>query len=436
MSDYIREIIRRRKDGILSGVPSYCTANESVLRALIKNSKQKNRMILIEATSNQVNQDKGYTGMDSFDFVNYINKICIECNFDPKMVIKGGDHLGPLPWSNLNADIAMDKAEVLVRMSVRAGFKKIHLDTTMNLGDDPEGPLDEVVIAKRSARLYRACEDEYLKMIERNSSEEHPIFVIGSEVPYAGGIRGSSEEVSVTSPTEFEKTISIFHKVFTEEGIQGAWKYIIAIVVQPGVDFGANHIQLYNHEKSKILCESLKHYPGVVFEGHSTDYQPKAKLKEMVEDGIAVLKVGPALTFAYREALFSLSYIEDILVKKENRSHLKEVLNKVMLEDDHHWKKYYNGSIEDKMALRYFGLSDRSRYYFINEKVKASIDTLISNLTGIEIPMGMLHQFLPIQYKKIRDGILKQDISDIIDDHILDVVRKYEYATEFKYIGD
>ncbi len=87
-------------------------------------------------------------------FVEQIHRFCDENELPHDMVILGGDHLGPLPWSDLPAAEAMDKAEVLVRMSVRAGFKKIHLDTTMKLGDDPQDSLDEEVIATRAARLY------------------------------------------------------------------------------------------------------------------------------------------------------------------------------------------------------------------------------------------------------------------------------------------
>ena len=436
MSQYIRDILTERRNGILSGVPSFCTANEIVLRALIRNAKKLNKKILIEATSNQVNQDLGYTGMNPFDFVNYLDRICKEIDYPKEMVIKGGDHLGPLPWSDLSAKDAMNNAETLVRMCVKAGFKKIHLDTTMKMADDSKERLDEEIIAKRSARLYKACEEEYQLLKKTNPDEEHPVYVIGSEVPYAGGIRKDDEVVNPTRPEDFENTLSVFHRVFDEEGIQGAWKNIIAVVVQPGVDFGANHLQPYDHNMSRELCKSLKKYPGLVFEGHSTDFQSKIKLKEMVEDGIAILKVGPALTFALREILYAFSFIEDLYYDDNEKSHLRDVIENVMVNSDKNWKNYYFGSEKEKKALRSFGLSDRCRYYLIDESVKESIERLIKNVSSVDIPMGVLHQFLPIQYKRIRNGELPMDVEQIIDDHIIDVVRSYIYATEFKYVSD
>ena len=420
----------------MSGVASYCTANEIVLRALIRNAKNKNRKVLIEATSNQVNQDFGYTGMNPFDFTDYIDRICKDVGLDRDMVILGGDHLGPLPWSDLDADKAMDKAETLVRMYTRAGFKKIHIDTTMKLNDDPSDRLDDAIIAKRAARLYKACEEEFSIIKSKNPDEEHPIFVIGSEVPYAGGIRDENENVVVTNPQEFDNTLAVFHRTFEEEGIQGAWEHIIAIVVPPGVDFGANRLQVYDRSKSKELCKALRKYPGLVFEGHSTDFQSKAKLKEMVEDGIAVLKVGPALTFALREILYALSFIEDLYYDEDQRSNIRSVLDKAMVENDKNWKKYYFGTDAEMKALRSYGLSDRCRYYLMDGSVDRAIKKLIRNMSKLDPPMGVLHQFLPIQYKKIRNGELPMDMEAIIDDHIIDVVSSYEYATDFKYIGE
>ncbi len=173
----------------------------------------------------------------------------------------------------------------------------------------------------------------------------------------------------VTNPAEFEKTISVFHKVFSNFGLENAWEHIIAVVVQPGVDFGADRIQIYNRSESASLCRALRKYPGLVFEGHSTDFQSRYKLKEMVEDGIAVLKVGPALTFAYREVLYALSFIEDLYYKDGQRSELRQKLDEAMLAEDKNWKKYYSGTDAEIKALRSYGLSDRCRYYFVNDSV-------------------------------------------------------------------
>ena len=60
----------------------------------------------------------------------------------------------------------------------------------------------------------------------------------------------------------------------------------------------------------------------------------------MVEDGIAILKVGPALTYGLRESLFSLSMMEKELVPEEKQARFIETLEKVMLEKPDNWKKH------------------------------------------------------------------------------------------------
>ncbi len=57
------------------------------------------------------------------------------------------------------------------------------------------------------------------------------------------------------------------------------------------------------------LCAVLDDEPDLAFEAHSTDYQGRQPLRELVEDGFAILKVGPELTFALREALYGLDLI-------------------------------------------------------------------------------------------------------------------------------
>ena len=62
-------------------------------------------------------------------------------------------------------------------------------------------------------------------------------------------------------------------------------------------------------------CNENPEKKCIVYEAHSTDYQKKDSLKKMVEDNFAILKVGPWLTFAFREAVFALAKIEEELLK-------------------------------------------------------------------------------------------------------------------------
>ena len=76
----------------------------------------------------------------------------------------------------------------------------------------------------------------------------------------------------------------------------------------------------------------LERHPQLCFEAHSTDYQTKEHLRQLVEDGFLILKVGPALTFALREALLALDRI-DAELYPDAPSGYRAALEKTMAEN-------------------------------------------------------------------------------------------------------
>jgi len=431
MINPILDIIDKRKSGKLLGIPSFCCSNKIVIEAILEYCKKTEKLCLIEATSNQVNQYGGYTGMKPDDFRKYTFDIAKNLDIKPSQIIIGGDHLGPLPWANLPAKDAMENAKKLVKMCVLAGYKKIHLDTSMKLGDDNQyGKLSDEIIAERGIILYKECIDTYNEMLIKNPDEIRPVFVVGSEVPVPGGARNSEGSVEITTPADLENTIAAYKKMAEKYKVSDFNKDIIAVVVQPGVEFCDDHIIIYNRDEAVNLCNTLKNYPDIVFEGHSTDYQPPQKLKEMVNDGIAIIKVGPALSFALREGLFALDFMEKELISESEQSKFIEILDNAMLKNDIHWKSYYMNDSKYNQISRKFSFSDRCRYYFICPEVEVAIQKLFSNLDKIKIPLGMLHQFMPIQYEKVMNGELQPKGKELVKDYIINVIDNYYNAVE------
>lgn len=434
MSNFIRNVIERRQKGVHCGIPSYCTANPIVIEACLQQGVRFNDSVLIEATANQVNQFGGYTGMRPANFRDMVYELAEKVDFPKNHIVLGGDHLGPLTWCNEPEKTAMDKAEALVREYVASGYKKIHLDTSMRLADDSRTePLSLKKIAARGARLYKACEEEYQKLLTANPDEARPVYVIGSEVPIPGGEQSEDDQISITKVEDLEATLSAYQEAFEQVGMPDAMENVVGIVVQPGVEFGDENIAVYNRIKTIELCEAVRKYPGIVMEGHSTDYQPIYQLREMVTDGIAILKVGPALTYALREALFALNMIEKELFPFEQRSHFRTVLDDVMVENDVYWKKYYRGTDQEIHLKRRYSLSDRCRYYMQDKRVLAAIDKLFDNINSVKMPQGLLRQYLPNQYVKIREGIMPCEAREIVKGHIIDTVEEYNYATKYNY---
>lgn len=422
-------VLERRGRGEAAGIPSYCTANEIVIEAVLEQGLRFGDSVLIEATSNQVNQFGGYTGMTPADYREYVWRIADRTGFDRSGIILGGDHLGPQPFQSQCEAEAMENAKEMVRQYVAAGFTKIHLDTSMRLSDDdPGAPLSDYTVARRGAELLKVAEDAWEKLRASEPDAVHPVYIIGSEVPIPGGAR-EKEEMQVTDPEAFAATVKAYREVFSEYGLSDYWKYVIAVVVQPGVEFGDDDVHMYRREDAASLCARLKDFPGLMFEGHSTDYQSPEALRKMVEDGVGILKVGPALTFAAREALFALCRMENELVDDESaRSDYIGVLEKVMLENPGNWQKYYHGTPKEQALKRAYSYSDRSRYYMGNPEIEAAMQKLFANLEKADIPMGMLHQYMPLQYAQVRDGHLAMEPRALVKDAVRAVCDDYNGA--------
>ena len=428
MKHPMQEMMEKRRQGIKCGIPSYCSANELVLEIALRRAKMLNQPVLIEATANQVNQYGGYTGMLPKDFYKLVLDMAAEIDLPEQMVILAGDHLGPLTWQNLPEAEAMEKSIELVYQYTRAGFTKIHLDTSMKVADDAEGLLSTEVIARRGATLYKAAIKGYEELKAEKPDAIRPVFVIGSEVPIPGGAQEAEDSLAVTSVEAFKDTVATYKRVWEEEGVGAGMEDVIAVVVQPGVEFGDDQVFLYDHDAAAELCAALKEFPEVCFEGHSTDYQSAKCLKAMVEDGIAILKVGPALTYGLREALFSMSLMENELVPAEERSNFIDVLENTMLANPGNWQKHYHGDEKQLHLARKYSFSDRARYYIGQPEVLEAMNKLFANLNTYKIPLNMLHQYMPLTYAKVRDGELPLEAKELAMDGVTNFMLDYEYA--------
>lgn len=424
------KMIELQKQGQAVGIYSACTANEYVLRACIQRAKETNSYCLIEATANQVDQYGGYTGMKPKDFKQFVERLAKLEDYPIDKIILGGDHLGPLTFAHLNEEEAMKEAKTLVHDYVKAGFSKIHIDTSMKVkDDDPNTRLTDETISRRGVTLAKVCEEAYEELLKENPNAIHPVYVIGSEVPIPGGSQDTKDSgIQITKPEDMKKTYDSFKNEFEKQGISKAFENCIAIVVQPGVEEKDAGCTEYDRNKAIELMKSIKNYPNLVFEGHSTDYQTKIKLKELVEDGVGILKVGPGLTFAYREALFALAYAEKEVIDQDKQSHLMEILDEEMIKEPKYYQKHYHGSDKEIAIKRKFSFSDRCRYYLPKKEVNEAINKLINNFKD-GVPLNLLSQFLPRQYTKVREQIIKNTPESIIKDHIIDTINEYLYAT-------
>ena len=430
-SDYLKEIVAAQKAGKAEGVCSICSANRYVLEAAICQAAKDGRHVLIEATSNQVNQFGGYTNMTPETFTGYVKDIARDMKFPFERVVLGGNHVGPNAWRNESAASAMDKSRDLVKAVVLAGFTKIHLDASMRCADDPgdeQTPLPDEKIAERSAVL---CEVAEVALAEAGGKAQPPVYVIGTEVPIPGGAQEELHAIQPTKVADVERTIELTKRAFSKKGLESAWDRVVAVVVQPGVEFGNDSVVEYDRARACELKGHVENYENLVYEAHSTDYQTRHALKEMVEDHFAILKVGPWLTYAFREAVFALSQIESEWLSQRldiTLSNLPSVLDAVMIANPEHWKKHYHGTEAEIAYARRFGFSDRSRYYWPHPPLQEALSCLLMNLSSGPLPAGLLSQYLPRQYEAVRERRIQNSLRAIIHDKIMEVTEQYAYA--------
>ncbi|KFC07322.1 tagatose-6-phosphate kinase [Trabulsiella guamensis ATCC 49490] len=421
-------MVEQHKRGNANGIYAVCSAHPLVLESALRFAQQNQTPLLIEATSNQVDQYGGYTGMTPADFRGFVCRLADQLNFPSSMLILGGDHLGPNRWQTLPAAEAMAHADDLIKSYVAAGFKKIHLDCSMSCADDPI-PLTDAIVATRAARLAKIAEET----CREHFGESDLVYVIGTEVPVPGGAHETLTELAVTTPKAAQDTLQAHQDAFAALGLSDIWPRIIALVVQPGVEFDHTNVIDYQPQKAVALSKMVEAYDTLIYEAHSTDYQTPHALRQLVIDHFAILKVGPALTFALREALFSLAAVEEELLPAKACSGLRHVLENVMLDRPEYWQSHYHGDGNARRLARGYSYSDRVRYYWPDKHIDSAFESLVRNLADDPIPLPLISQYLPLQYAKVREGTLKATPRELIIDHIQDILRQYHDACQSRH---
>jgi D-tagatose-1,6-bisphosphate aldolase subunit GatZ/KbaZ len=278
------------------------------------------------------------------------------------------------------------------------------------------------VTAKRAARLAVVAQATAADVATT------PRYVIGTEVPVPGGSMKEIKHLEVTRPEAVAATLEAHRQAFASAGAEAAFEAVIAVVAQPGVEFDDHDVVVYQPERAAELSGALAGMPGLVFEAHSTDYQPAGSLARLVADGFAILKVGPGLTFALREALYALDAMATTLSPSWSERSLVAVMDKEMLEHPGYWQPYYRGTPDEQRVLRHFSYSDRIRYYWAAPGPREAVRELLEHLSKTSIPEPLISQFLPTLYPRVTSGALVATPRALVLEAVSDVLRVYAGA--------
>jgi tagatose-1,6-bisphosphate aldolase non-catalytic subunit AgaZ/GatZ len=146
----------------------------------------------------------------------------------------------------------------------------------------------------------------------------------------------------------------------------------------------------------------------------------------LVRDRFCILKVGPALTFALREALYGLDLIASEMAPGYPARALASAMEKLMLAEPRWWEPYYPGDARNNALLRHYSYSDRIRYYWPHPDAKAAVERLKAALSGVAIPTPVLQQFLPRLAPNAFDS--EETFDRLIIASIDEVLRRYASA--------
>ena len=389
MIDALTTLAASRREGTAKGMPSVCSAHPLVVKAAAREAADAGAPLLIEATCNQVNQFGGYTGMQPADFVSGTMDIARRENLPAGRLIFGGDHLGPNPWRDEPAESAMRKAEDMVDAYARAGFRKLHLDASMGCGSEAE-PLGDATIAERGktgcpGRTHgRRARRRHAGLCDRHRSSPagrrascH--FGDRAHEPRRGAQHSGGPPRGFPPPRTRRSAVPRHrHRRATGRRIRQR-----------------ENVILYDRARAARLPALLAEEPNLVYEAHSTDYQGPRPLRALVEDGFAILKVGPELTYRLREALYGLDLIASDLFPDYGPRALYAAMEQAMLADESHWRSHYRGTPAHQRLGRHYSFSDRIRYYWGQPGPTAAVERLVATLTGRTVPITLFRQHLP-----------------------------------------
>ena len=404
------------------GITSVCSAHPLVIKAAMAEASETGQPLLIEATCNQVNQEGGYTDMTPADFAGFVLNLAATVDFPIDQILLGGDHLGPNPWRDKPAEYAMEKAVVMTHDYAAAGFGKIHLDASMACSGDPE-PLPPETIASRAANLAQAAEAG-----AKAGGHESPIYVIGTEVPIPGGVAEQIQDLEVTRKEDANQSLAVHQAAFSAKGLDAVFQRCVGLVVQPGVEYGSANVIAFNPEKAGDLANWRDQHGGFLFEAHSTDYQTTVALAALVQGGFGILKVGPGLTFAMREAFYGLDAIAAILDPSYPAGQLQDKMEQLTVAKPDQWNAYYFGTKTERQFQRHFSFSDRIRYYWNDEIAADAVKKLFSALEAKTIPAPLISQYMPRLFDDVQSGAVKALAPDLVQAAIRKMLNPYSRA--------
>lgn len=372
LKEIIHELILRNEQGKTpSTLLAVCPNSTAVLEAAIKAAARNRSVMLLAATLNQVDFEASYTGWTQVQFVHIMREYMQKYDW-PGPIYPCLDHGGP--WlkdlhtlSKLSYKETMDKVKTSLGACVRAGYKLLHIDPTVDRSLLVDQPLPIELVVQRTLELIAHAEG-----VRAAYGLPGLDYEVGTEEVHGG----------LVDIQRFEDFIELLQKELARHNLERCWPCLL--VAQVGTDL---HTTTFKTQAAQRLYSILAPL-GSLVKGHYTDWVETPR--DYPTAGMGAANVGPEFTAAEFDALMELENRERTFRKPGSTSNFMDTLEKAVVGSGR-WKKWLLAperempfselAVERKEWL----LKTGSRYIWTDPHVTAARSVLYFNLEAIGI---------------------------------------------------
>ncbi len=369
----LEHILRRIKEekektGVNRTLFAACPNSISVIKAALNSAKRCNAPILFAATLNQVDSNKGYTGMNQFEFVKLIKKEAASLHIKGPVLV-AIDHGGPwLKDEHRLEKMNYEKTMRLVKQSMidalMAGYNLLHVDPTIDVTLKKGEQIKIETVVNRTIEIIA-----YVEKFRRENGYPKISYEVGTEEVHGG----------LADMATFRKFLTLLKEGLTQKGYHDIWPCFV--VGKVGTDL---HTTTFDPVVAKKLTEEVSKF-GSVIKGHYSDNVINPEQYPL--SGMGGANVGPEFTENEYDGLMELVEIEKELFSKDAiiiESNFKEILWQAVIESER-WKKWLlSGEKEDFSSLnenrQLWLIKTGCRYIWTKPEVEAARMKLYENL--------------------------------------------------------
>ncbi len=306
--EHILQIIKEQKEktNINRTIFAACPNSISVIKAAIRAAKRNNAPIKFAATLNQVDTDKGYTGMTQKEFVNIIKREAKRNNFDTKNIIIAIDHGGP--WlkdkdrlNGLTFEQTMANVKNSMIEAVNAGYDLLHVDPTVDITLKKGEIISIETVVERTVEIIEHVE----KYIKQNNLPKIS-YEVGTEE-----VHGGLADMNV-----FRNFFELMKKTLKQKNLDNVWPAFV--VAKVGTDL---HTTEFDSKVASEVVQIAAQY-GSVIKGHYSDNVSNPQ--DYPKVGMGGANVGPEFTENEYDALMELVDIEQDLYNQAKVPYLSD----------------------------------------------------------------------------------------------------------------